>query len=134
MSKWFDRLNENTMHAELSQLIIDILWETAQQDTDPEIPSEVRFHFETCGRCEGRGRYVNPSIDGHGLSAEDFAEDPDFADAYFSGVYDITCNECQGRRVVPVPDDEAVMAAYHKHLNYEAAYEAEIAAERRLGC
>lgn len=54
-----------------------------------------------CSTCEGRGRYVNPSIDAHGLSREDFEEDPDFAEDYMRGAYDIDCMACDGRRVVP---------------------------------
>ena len=61
--------------------------------------------FEVCGTCQGRGTHVNPSIDAHGISREEFDEDPDFRDDYMSGLYDIQCNECQGRRVVPVVDE-----------------------------
>lgn len=64
----------------------------------------VRLHFEVCGTCNGRGSYVNPSIDSHGLSREDFDDDPDFAEDYFRGVYDVACNECGGARVVPAID------------------------------
>lgn len=53
-----------------------------------------------CPVCCGEGTTVNPEIDSNGLTAEDFAEDPDFADSYFSGVYDITCRACDGNRVV----------------------------------
>lgn len=60
--------------------------------------------WQQCPTCEGRGRYVNPAIDSHGLSADDFA-DPDFEDAYLSGAYDVTCNQCNGRRNILVPDE-----------------------------
>ncbi len=53
-----------------------------------------------CPVCEGNGKTVNPNIDCNGLTHEDFAEDPDFAEAYWSGVYDITCRGCNGARVV----------------------------------
>lgn len=53
-----------------------------------------------CPVCEGEGKTVNPNIDAHGLSAADFAEDPDFAEEYMSGTYDITCGGCNGLRVV----------------------------------
>lgn len=49
-----------------------------------------------CPTCEGEGKTVNPNIDAHGLTGEDFAEDPDFAEDYFSGVYDIQCRCCDG--------------------------------------
>ena len=65
----------------------------------------LKARYEVCGRCEGRGSHVNPAIDGHGISAQEFAEDPDFKEAHFAGVYDVTCYECKGLRVVPVVDD-----------------------------
>lgn len=65
----------------------------------------VPARFDVCGTCDGRGAHVNPSIDSHGLTRDDFAADPDFADEYFGGAYDVTCNECNGRRVSPVVDE-----------------------------
>lgn len=65
---------------------------------------EISFHWEICGTCQGKGTHVNPSIDSHGLTAEDFAEDPDFAENYLDGTYDQICNECGGKRVVPEPE------------------------------
>lgn len=53
-----------------------------------------------CHRCDGSGFHVNPSVDGHGLSSDDFDQDPDFREAYFSGRYDVECEECKGERVV----------------------------------
>jgi hypothetical protein len=53
-----------------------------------------------CPVCDGEGKTVNPNIDAHGLTKEDFDEDPDFAEDYMSGVYDITCAACSGKRVV----------------------------------
>jgi hypothetical protein len=53
-----------------------------------------------CPVCNGEGKTVNPNIDDNGLTEEDFREDPDFAEDYKSGVYDITCNACHGLRVV----------------------------------
>jgi predicted methyltransferase len=59
-----------------------------------------REKFILCPVCEGRGVTVNPSIDAHGLTRADFAEDPEFERDYFSGMYDITCRACNGKRVV----------------------------------
>ena len=53
-----------------------------------------------CPVCDGTGTHVNPAIDGHGLSQEDFDQDPDFAESYFGGAYDIRCDHCGGKRVV----------------------------------
>jgi len=64
----------------------------------------VPAKWEVCGLCDGRGSHVNPSIDAHGLSPEDFAEDPGFAEDYFSGVYDETCRRCNGRTTEPTVD------------------------------
>jgi hypothetical protein len=55
-----------------------------------------------CDVCDGKGSHVNPSIDASGLSAEDFANDPEFAEDYAGGVYDTVCNKCRGRTTVRV--------------------------------
>ena len=55
--------------------------------------------YEVCGQCDGRGSYVHPDIDGHGISPDEFADDPEFEASYRSGAYDIPCEECSGRRV-----------------------------------
>lgn len=49
-----------------------------------------------CPVCEGDGTTVNPSIDAHGLTHEDFADDPDFAEDYMSVTYDVPCGACDG--------------------------------------
>lgn len=49
-----------------------------------------------CPACEGEGTCVNPAIDANGLSADDFYEDPDFAEEYLAGTYDIQCRACEG--------------------------------------
>ena len=59
-----------------------------------------RKKWIVCPVCEGEGKTVNPSIDCNGLTAADFAEDPDFAEDYRNGVYDVRCNACLGERVV----------------------------------
>lgn len=63
--------------------------------------------YEVCPTCHGEGRHTNPAIDGHGLTREDFDEQgPEFFEDYMSGVYDVNCAECGGKRVVLVPDKE----------------------------
>ena len=103
--------------------------------TEVELPTK----FEVCGRCEGRGTHVNPSIDGNGLSQEDFDEaGPEFYEDYMGGVYDVTCYTCGGRNVVAVVDEErcnpAHLEAYRAHQQAEYEYRMEAAAERRMGC
>ena len=66
-----------------------------------------------CPRCEGTGKHVNPGIDGDGLTGSDFAEMnqadlEDFNDSYLGGVYDVTCEDCDGKNVVLEIDYEAL--------------------------
>ena len=49
-----------------------------------------------CPICKGDGTYVNPNIDAHGLTTEDFQEDPTFMEDYFEGVYNVPCKTCSG--------------------------------------
>ena len=99
--------------------------------------TDLPAKWEICGNCGGDGKHVNPAIDGHGISPEEFAEDPDFEEAYFSGVYDVLCQECKGSGKVLGPDfdkwDNETIEAYHKHLEEEASYRAMCEAERRMG-
>jgi len=122
-SKWYDSFDEKKMTATYTHY-------------DEEGCEEIRtisIRFEVCPTCEGKGSHVNPSIDSHGLSAEDLYEDPDFAEDYFSGTYDIECNGCGGRRVIPVPIDDDVLKHLEKRAIEDAQYRAEVAAERRMG-
>jgi hypothetical protein len=90
---------------------------------------------EVCERCRGEGSHVNPNIDGHGLSQEDFDEDPDFKENYMSGVYDVQCEECKGLRVVDVPDIESLpkelQEDYWRREQADRDSDAEVEAERR---
>jgi len=99
---------------------------------------EIPFRWVVCGACDGRGRHVDPAIDAGGLSREDFDEDPDFAEGYFAGRYDVTCGECSGRRVVPelTPRTTAqrdALRALDVQEEDDAAYERECRAERMMG-
>jgi len=93
-----------------------------------------------CPTCNGTGKHVNPSIDSHGLSASDFHEDPDFAESYFSGTYDVTCYECGGDNVVDEVDFERaerecpeLLQDWENWLQSGYDMDAEYAAERRMG-
>src|SRR6185295_13025047 len=89
------------------------------------------LHFEVCDVCEGKGTHVSPLIDCDGLTAEDFAEDPDFREEYLEGKYDVTCNTCVGERVLPQvnedklnPEQKAFWDKYQKHCEARAESEA----------
>jgi len=97
-----------------------------------EVPSgEFPAKYDVCPNCDGKGKYVNPSIDSNGLSSEDFAEDPDFREDYFSGRYDIQCRSCNGRNVILVPATKEGQKVVDAILEEEWGYRAEVAAERR---
>jgi hypothetical protein len=100
---------------------------------DPAVHTEMPARYEVCPDCEGKGRYVNPAIDSHGISPEEFAEDPDFAESYHRGLYDIPCRSCGGRRVILVPIHGADNKAIDDLLQAEFAYQQERAAEIRMG-
>lgn len=91
-----------------------------------------------CWRCRGEGKHTNPAIDGHGISPEEFAEDPDFEEGYFSGRYDIRCEECHGEKIIKVPDWDRIPKRHQFLLEHdaqeEADYRALCEAERRMGC
>ena len=90
-NKWYKKIDERAMRVAV---------EIYDNDGDSYIYN-FPMRYEVCHLCEGRGRHVNPSIDSHGISSEEFYEDPDFAEEYFSGSYDVSCYECQGKKVVP---------------------------------
>ena len=71
----------------------------------PGSPDEfdVPAKFDVCGTCDGKGSHVNPGIDSNGITSDEMWQDPEFAEDYFRGVYDVPCYECHGRRVIAVP-------------------------------
>lgn len=103
----------------------------------PDGEIDVPAKWEVCGTCDGKGSHVNPSIDSHGLSREDFDEDPDFAEAYWRGDYDQPCVECKGRTTVPAVDldrcSETERRQVEEAIEAHYSYLAECEAERRMG-
>lgn len=100
--------------------------------TDDEVASVIPARFDVCPCCRGKGKTVNPAIDGHGISPEEFAEDPDFAEQYRNGLFDITCPECDGMRVQLVPtEDGANELRLHCRDYFEGL--AATRAEQRMG-
>jgi len=64
--------------------------------------------WNVCPRCDGEGGYVNPAIDGNGITSDEMHElGEEFEFEYRSGTYDVLCELCGGRRVV---DDEELLA------------------------
>jgi len=109
---------------------------------DHEIILPVKM--EVCPDCDGHGTHVNPAIDGHGISNEEFAEDPDFRESYYRGDYDVRCEVCKGLRVMPVvdragadPEDLKLYDECHEvaieNKRFERESRMERDAERRMG-
>lgn len=62
--------------------------------------------FIVCDVCNGKGSHVNPAIDAHGITQEEYSTwSHEEKDDYFNGGYDVPCMTCHGRRVVPVIDE-----------------------------
>jgi RecJ-like exonuclease len=85
---WYESFDEKRMVLEV---------QLYRLDSTEEIPAV----YEVCDVCEGKGTHVNPSIDSHGLSAED---------------YDVSCVSCNGKRVVPMPDYSRMTPKVSKDL------------------
>ena len=91
-----------------------------------------------CSRCNGDGK-VDHSAFSNGITASEWSEwgDEDRG-AYLSGVYDVKCPECEGRRWILEPDEEHMtdeeIKALDDHRRFEMEYEVERRAERRFGC
>ena len=104
---------------------------------DDEELIDVPLHFAVCHVCEGRGSHVSPGIDSHGLSSEDFAEDPDFAEDYRSGFYDVPCSCCGGQRVKAEADfdrlDKQTAAAVQDAISEYYVIQAENQRQWQLG-
>ena len=90
---------------------------------------EAPWKYEVCYGCEGKGKHGNPAIDAGGLSYE-MQDDPDFIDGYMSGVYDVPCNACAGKRVIPVTDWDALSKEERDALEAQRQADAECEAER----
>jgi len=110
--KWYESYDEKTMTLKVEVSHDDEEYEELKECLSDEAhklinPNDgcVTFNmmFKVCPLCYGKGYYVNPSIDSHGISAEEWDnywshEEQDF---YINGGYNIKCEECEGRRVVP---------------------------------
>lgn len=94
----------------MNQDKIELSW----MDEDGE---EVSHSFpaknEVCGRCEGFGTHLNPSIGQHAYSMEEFEEsfpEDEDKEQYFrrGGIYDVQCEQCHGNKVVLVVNEDAL--------------------------
>lgn len=127
--EWFQRFDAKAM-----RLIVTV-------ETDDGVEEEKAFpaKYEVCSTCDGKGSHVNPSIDSHGIGAEEWDRDWDEDDreAYFDGRYDVPCAECHGARVAPVLDEDRCtpedVAQVGKIVEEHYAYQRECRHEREMG-
>ena len=109
------------------------------RDEYPRSSQRIYTVKEVCPRCCGEGTHVNPSIDGNGISADEWYNewDDESREMYLTGGYDVTCEECHGSNVVDVLDEtrtlKVIVDRWNEWIHDEWAYRAECAAERRMG-
>lgn len=120
---------------------------TIENENGEEEEISLPGKYEVCSSCLGEGTHVNPNIDGHGITAEEWEQDWDdeSRDMYFSGGYDVTCYQCQGQRVTLDIDEDWIntsgtdqqkeaLVRYHDNLLFEADCRRQEALERAMGC
>ena len=100
-------------------------------------------HKVVCSRCNGRGSH-DPDAWSNGFTTSEFNElfeTPEERNDYFSGAYDVPCEECHGNNVVDdvnedvLNDNEEVLFKYlQERYQEEADSRATMEAERRMGC
>lgn len=107
---------------------------------------EVEFSLPAvlvvCQTCEGKGKHVNPSIDAHGITSDEWDQwSHEEQQEYRDGTYDVSCYGCGGLRVVPIIREDGLSAEQQEHLKMvrkserdEAEYRAICRAERAMGC
>ena len=114
------------------------LKEVGESLSMPRVVAHTKWAI--CNVCDGNGTHVNPSIDCGGLTQDDFDQDPEFAESYFSGRYDQTCSGCNGSGKVRIVDTHAkgfIRWVMDQVAEADAAsweYAQEVANERRWGC
>lgn len=111
---------------------------TEETDEGDCIVHEIPARWEICSRCEGDGTHVNPNVDGHGITAEEWDRDWDdeSREGYFRGDYDVPCHDCGGSGKVKVPDLDQIPGdlreRYEAHERAKAQMDAEARYWRRL--
>lgn len=114
----------------MRNLTVKFTYEDEQgEEQEVELPAKN----VVCHRCEGYGTHLNPSIGQHAYTSEEFNEsfDEEEAEQYFTrgGIYDVSCEECHGNKVIAEVDeqacDPALLKRYQDHQNYLAESRAE---------
>lgn len=75
------------------------------EEDDPDTPRETQAEmarWEICPDCEGEGKHVHDALS---VPSEEYRDDPDFMEDYFSGAYDVRCERCDGTGKVRTDSD-----------------------------
>lgn len=113
--------------------------EKIEVEDEDGITHELPTVWVVCPTCDGKGTYVNPSIDSHGIGAEEWANEwcDDEREMYMSGAYDVTCEECRGRTTVLNVDEKKcpkdLLELYHEQQKDLAEMRREMCNEQRFG-
>lgn len=99
---------------------------------------ELPSRWEVCTVCDGEGKHSH-AVDGNDITASEWAEwHPDERETYLRGGYDQQCEECKGKRVVAVVDEDRLTDEQRREWESwaedERRYRASVEAERRMGC
>ncbi len=89
----------------------------------------MRMKNAICPTCEGEGKITNPSIGAITASEWQDEWDPESRENYMSGLYDVACTECKGKRVIKVLDEDSVSPLRYRRLMAIQAYRAQIREE-----
>jgi|688.fasta_scaffold299450_2 hypothetical protein len=121
MGDWYKSIDKVAFTATVSYNNWD------NDDNEVEETFTVPFKYTVCSLCNGVGTHVNPSVDSNGLTSEDFAEDDDFRESYFSGAYDMPCNKCHGKGLTPEYDETRASPEIKKKMTSYLKYRKDVA-------
>lgn len=121
---------------EHNRFTVEVYGEDENGDYSEEITLPATL--EVCDGCHGTGTHVHRAIDGNGITGAEWEEwDYEDREDYMGGRFDVTCEDCHGRNVMPVVDwdsvPDKVAERVQEQLDREAEYEAERAHELRMG-
>ncbi len=95
-----------------------------------EIEHELPACWAICTRCNGEGEHVNPSVDGHGITFDEWEEDWDDEgrEMYLNGGYNVPCEAaCKAGKVLVVDEHKcnaeprkALLKRYNTMLSEQA--------------
>jgi hypothetical protein len=116
--------------------VMEGLSEETQKLIDNDYCVSFPMKFEVCLLCNGSGSHVDPGIDSHGITEEEWDRDWSHEDRenYHSGLYNVTCYECGGANVVPEIDKDFMskpLKELLEFLNKRRQFEADDAKEHR---